>query len=363
MSASQANASAAATTAAPSRKLPRFLLPAAMLAALVALVALVYWWQVARFIQSTDDAYLAADSVTVAPKVSGYVTEVYVPDNADVKIGQPLVRLDSRQYDASLSQSQASIDERKADILSAEAQLQQQQAAIAQAEAQVSLAEVNLQHAELEVHRYGPLARTGAESGDQLSELTHTRDQARATLAADRAGLMQSRARMPDLLAQAAQARAQLEAAQAQARQSQLDLGDTVVRSVLAGRVGDRSVRVGQFAQPGTRLMTIVPIQTIYVSANFKETQIGHLQPGQPATIHVDAFDGEALHGTVESFAPGTGSEFALLPPDNATGNFTKIVQRVAVRIRIDADERIRARLLPGLSVTVQVDTRGHRHG
>jgi membrane fusion protein (multidrug efflux system) len=158
--------------------------------------------------------------------------------------------------------------------------------------------------------------------------------------------------------AQIAQARAQLEAARASLRQAQLDVNDTTLYSSVAGKVGDRSVRVGQYVQPGTRLLSVVPVQSVYLEANFKETQIGGMRPGQRATLHVDALRGIDLHGVVDSFAPGTGSQFALLPPENATGNFTKIVQRVPVRIRVDADPKTRALLLPGLSVTVDVDTR-----
>ncbi|GGA40081.1 transporter [Dyella nitratireducens] len=348
----------ASNGAAPRRKAPRFLLPICILLAIAGLVALVYWWVVGRFIQSTDDAYLQADSVTVAPKVSGYVTDVYVGDNATVKAGDALVRLDSRQYQAALDQATATVDARQADIARAQAGIQQQQAAIEQARAQLQVAQVSSKHAEDEVRRYGPLAKTGAESGDQLSVLISNRDQARATLAADKAALDQAQARVADLNAQIAQARAQLEAAQASAKQSQLDLQDTLIRSSLNGRVGDRTVRVGQYAQPGTRLMTVVPVQSIYLTANFKETQIGRMRAGQPATVHVDALPDADLHGVVDSFAPGTGSQFALLPPENATGNFTKIVQRVPVRIRIHTDEQTRKRLVPGLSVTVDVDTR-----
>jgi membrane fusion protein (multidrug efflux system) len=135
-----------------------------------------------------------------------------------------------------------------------------------------------------------------------------------------------------------------------------------VLRSTIAGRVGDRSVRVGQYVQPGTRLMTIVPVQDVYLTANFKETQIGLMRPGQPVTIRVDALPGTDLHGTVDSFSPGTGSQFALLPAENATGNFTKIVQRVPVKIRLAAGPETRKVLLPGLSVNVEVDTRGARN-
>lgn len=348
------------TTAPPARpsKVRRFLIPAGIVVAIIAVVALVYWWLVGRFMQSTDDAYLQADSVTVAPKVSGYVTDVYVGDNVSVKAGEPLVRLDSRQYQAALDQAQATIDTRKADILRAQAGVPQQRAAIAQAKAQQQVAALNSRHAEDEVRRYGPLATTGAESGDQLSVLTSNRDQARATLAADTAALDQAQARMADLDAQLAQARAQLEAAQASARQTQLDLQDTVIRSSLSGRIGDRTVRVGQYVQPGTRMLTVVPVQSIYLTANFKETQVGHMRAGQRARLHIDALSDADLHGVVDSFAPGTGSQFALLPPENATGNFTKIVQRVPVRIRIDTDEQTRKLLVPGLSVTVEVDTR-----
>ncbi len=374
-SATDADASkgAAAQSARPS-KIRRFLLPAGIVLAIVAVLALAYWWLVGRFIQSTDDAYLQADSVTVAPKVSGYVTDVYVGDNVSVKPGDPLVRLDSRQYQAALDQARATIDARKADILRAQAGIPQQRAAIEQAKAQQQVAAVNSRHTEDEVRRYGPLAATGAESGDQLSVLTNNRDQARATLTADAAALDQAQARMADLNAQLLQAQAQLEVAQASARQAQLDMQDTVIRSSLAGRVGDRTVRVGQYAQPGTRMMTVVPVQSIYLTANFKETQVGRMRAGQHASLHVDALEDGDLNGVVDSFAPGTGSEFALLPPENATGNFTKIVQRVPVRIRIDTDEQTRKLLVPGLSVTVDVDTRparnnqsqataGHGHG
>ena len=336
----------------------RFLLPVGLVLLVAAVLALAYWWVVGRFMQSTDDAYLQADSVTVAPKVSGYITDVYVGDNVTVKPGDPLVRLDSRQYQAALDQAQATVDAREADIQRAQAGIQQQRAAIEQAKAQLLVAQVASRHAEDEVRRYAPLASTGAESGDQLSVLTSNRDQARATLAADTAAVDQAQARITDLTAQIAQARAQLEAARASARQSQLDLQDTLVRSTLAGRVGDRTVRVGQYAQPGTRMMTIVPVQSVYLTANFKETQIGRMRAGQHASIHVDALPDTDLHGVVDSFSPGTGSEFALLPPENATGNFTKIVQRVPVRIRLDADEQTRKLLVPGLSVTVDVDTR-----
>jgi membrane fusion protein (multidrug efflux system) len=242
-----------------------------------------------------------------------------------------------------------------------QAELAQQQASIGEARAQLDGAVSNEAHALAQVKRYEPLAVTGAETDERVADLRNTARQASATRAADAAALQVAERQVANLQAQIAQAHAQLDAAIAAAQQSQLDAQDTVLRSTIAGRVGDRSVRVGQYVQPGTRLMTIVPVQDVYLTANFKETQIGLMRVGQPATIHVDALPGADLHGTVDSFSPGTGSQFALLPAQNATGNFTKIVQRVPVKIRIAAGPETRKVLLPGLSVNVDVDTRGAR--
>jgi membrane fusion protein, multidrug efflux system len=317
-----------------------------------------HWWLVGRFIQSTDDAYLQADSVTIAPKISGYIAEVYVADNQPVPAGAPLVRLDSRQYQAALAQLTATTAARRADIARGEADLLLQRANIAQAHAQLEGARANETYALAQIRRYEPLVSSGAETGERLAELRNAHSQADATLEADKAALESAERQIGSTQAQILQARAQLDAAAASAESARLDAEDTVVKSSIAGRVGDRTVRVGQYVQPGTRLMTIVPVQDVYLEANFKETQIGLMRAGQQATIHIDALSGADLQGTVASFAPGTGSEFALLPPQNATGNFTKIVQRVPVRIHVDAGEEARKVLVPGLSVTVKVDTR-----
>ncbi len=349
---------------APRRARNRGWLVAVLLVVLVAGIAwFAHWWTIGRFIESTDDAYLKADSVTVAPKIGGYVTQVLVRDNETVPAGAPLVRLDTRQYEASLAQARATVDAREADLARAQADLKQQQASVAQALAQEQVARVAAQHAQDDVNRYAPLAAVGAESKERLASLVSTRDQARATVTANAAAVRSAQTQIDATRAQIAQARAQVEAAQASMRQAQLDVNDTTLYSPIAGRVGDRSVRIGQYVQPGTRLLTVVPVQSVYLEANFKETQIGHMMPGQRATLHVDALRGVDLPGVVDSFAPGTGAQFALLPPENATGNFTKIVQRVPVRIRVDADAQTRSLLLPGLSVTVDVDTRSVRAG
>lgn len=332
------------------------------------------WWIYGRFIESTDDAYIQADSVTVAPKVSGYVAEVFVRDNQQVSVGQELVRLDNRQYQAAYDEAQANVASRQADVARADADLAQQKARIAQASAEVDGARANARYAASQVERYAPLVKTGAETEERTAELRNAQTRAGTTLAANEAALRVEQSQTVTLQTRLQQARAQLEVAEASARQSKLNLDDTIVRATTAGRVADKGVRVGQFAQPGTRLLTVVPVQDLYLTANFKETQVGRMRPGQAVTLHVDALSGEKLHGTVDSLSPGTGSQFALLPAQNATGNFTKIVQRVPVRIHVDVTAEARPVLVPGLSVVVDVDTRelgpanaqaaaGARHG
>ena len=363
-SSSPAGSAAPVPAPAPpaSRRRP-LLLALAAVAAVAGVAYGLHWWTVGRFIESTDDAYLKADGVTVAPKVGGYVTDVYVVANQRVKRGDPLVRLDQRQYQAALDQSQAAIDGRLADIERVQADTLQQQAQLAQARAQADLARINLAHARDAYVRYEPLAATGASTDEHLSDLLTSRDQAAANLAASQAAVDAVQGQLKASQAQAAQSRAQVKAAEATLRQNHLDVNDTVVRAAIDGRVGDSTVQVGQLVQPGTRLMTVVPTQDVYLVANFKETQIARMRPGQPAALHVDALPDVDLQGTVDSFSPGTGAQFALLPAENATGNFTKIVQRVPVRIRVQADPALRERLLPGLSVTVDVDTRGDGRG
>jgi membrane fusion protein (multidrug efflux system) len=295
----------------------------------------------------------------VAPKIGGYVAEVLVKADQIVTKDQALARLDPRQYQALLDQARAQVESRQADLLRVKADITQQKAQIEQSQAQETVARLAERHAREEMERYAPLVPTGAASDERLAELRNTLEQARANLAAASAALKATRSRLATNEAQVSQAEAQQRAADAARRQSHLDVDDTVLRSAQDGRVGDLTVRVGQLVQPGTRLMTIVPVQQVYLVANFKETQIGRMRAGQPVQLHVDALPDLPLHGVVESFSPGTGAQFALLPPENATGNFTKIVQRVPVRIRLDVDAAQRARLLPGLSVTAEVDTRG----
>lgn len=316
-----------------------------------------YWYVTGRHLQETEDAYVKADSVTVAPKVGGYIEAVLVSDNQLVKKGDPLVRLDNRQYQAIIDKATASVANLQAGLSQMQAQIEQQEAKLAQTLAQQQVSRLAVQHARHEWSRYQPLARTGASTTEQLAQLDNTRQQAEAQLQANEAAVKAARSLVSGSRAQLQALQAQLAGARADLRHDQLDLEDTVLRSTLDGKVGDKGVRLGQLVQPGSRLMSIVPVQALYVVANFKETQIGHMQIGQPVRLRIDALPDQVFQGTVESFSPGTGSEFALLPPENATGNFTKVVQRVPVRIRFAAGE-LPGTVIPGLSVRAEVDTR-----
>ena len=312
-----------------------------------------------KYFEETNDAQLQADAVTVAPRVAGYVTEVLVADNQDVKAGQPLVRIDARDYTARAAQAQAQIAQAAASVESAQASIAEQQATIAQARAQLAAAQATAAHDAAEVRRYAPLAASGAETRERLAQLRATATQSAEQARAAAASLLVQERRVGSFEAQIRQGRAQGQGARAQLESANVEVGATVLRAASAGRIGDKTVTVGQYAQAGTRLMSIVPLDQLYITANFKETQLALMRVGQPARIAVDALDGLELRGRVASLSPGTGAQFSLLPPQNATGNFTKIVQRVPVHIELEATPEARRLLVPGLSVTVTVDTIG----
>jgi membrane fusion protein (multidrug efflux system) len=333
-----------------------------LIAALVAgIVAAVVWYMNYRasgqYLQSTNNAYVRADFVTVSPKVGGYVERVLVADNQPVRRGQLLAVLDPRDYRANVEQAQAQIAAAAANIRAAERTLDEQQAGVGQAAAQVASAEAAAVAAEREVQRYEPLARSGAESRERLAGLVLQRDRAAAELRAQRAAYLAARRGVATQSARIGQAEAQRGTAQAQLARASTDLGAVEIRSSIDGVVADKAVRAGQYVQPATRLMSVVPVDQLYIEANFKETQVALMRVGQPVTIKVDALDGAELRGRVASFSPGTGAQFSLIPPENATGNFTKIVQRVPVRVSIEAGPEARRVLRPGLSVEVTVDT------
>jgi membrane fusion protein (multidrug efflux system) len=325
----------------------------------VGLVFGVSWLLHGRFMISTDDAYLRSDVVTIAPRVSGYIDEIYIKENQHVAAGQPLLHIDKRNYQDTVSQQSASVAARIADMDAADSQIKQQEAVIGQSRAQLESARAKAQFSRDQAARYRALHEQGADTAEKAAQAQNESVQDAAGLAAATASLRAAEGQLGVLKSQREQAEAQLQSAKAQVNTAQQNLDDTVLRASVEGTIGDDSARIGQYVQPGTRLMSVVPVKSVYLVANFKETQIKHMRIGQKATVKIDAIGGPEIDAEVESFAPGTGSQFALLPPENATGNFIKIVQRVPVRLRVMPPKELEERLLPGLSVTVSVDTHG----
>ena len=339
------------------RLLGRAAIVAALVGGAIGVYAYIGYLNHGQYVQSTDDAYVKADGITVSSKLSGYVRTVKVSDNQPVKAGDMMVEVDPTDYRIKVSQASAQENLARAGEALNRAGIAEAEAGVAQANAALTTAQRDLAFYTGEVARYRPLVAAGSEPKQTLDQLASNRDKAVATVEAQKASLAAANGKLEAARAQLGQAGAQIEAARAQADAARTDLATTRLVAPVPGTVASSSVRIGQFVQPGQRLLTIVPVQAIYVEANFKETQIGLMRPGQPATIEVDALPGVEFRGTVDSVTPGTGATFSLIPPQNATGNFTKIVQRVPVRIRIDAGPEARRVLVPGLSLRVDVDT------
>jgi membrane fusion protein (multidrug efflux system) len=316
------------------------------------------WWTTGRFMVGTDDAYLQADSVAISPEVAGYITAVAVQDNQPVAPGQVLARIDDRDYRTALASAQANADAASAGVDILGAQIEQQKYAIAEAQAAVASDKASLAFARQDYGRYATLAQSGAGTVQAAQQSGTSAQNQLANLQRDTAGVGVAQTQMAVLGAQLVKARAQLALAQAALRQAQLNLGYTTITAPIEGVVGERSLRVGQYVQPATQLMAVVPLQAVYIVANYKETQLTDVRPGQHVAISVDTFPGAVVHGVVNSIAPASGEEFALLPPDNATGNFTKIVQRVPVKISIAPNDPLLGLLRPGMSVEPSIDTK-----
>jgi membrane fusion protein (multidrug efflux system) len=346
----------AAKKAKDNRRRRRLLLGALGAVVLVAGVGYgAYWFFIGRHYETTNDAYLGADSVTIAPKVGGYVAELNVTDNQAVHKDDVLARIDPRDYQTAVDSAVADRENAEATAANIDAQLKEQESTIAQAQATVDSDQAAVTFSSQELARYGDLARTGAGSTQRQQQAQSDLLQKKAVLDRDSAALAAAKAHTDVLKTQRRQAQATIAAKTSALDQAKINLANTTLLAPADGVVGDRSVRQGQFVQPGTRLMSVVPTAQIYLIANYKETQTGRMVPGQKVEISIDSFPGQTIEGTVDSLAPGTGAQFALLPPENATGNFTKIVQRVPVKILLDPKNPLSQRLRPGLSVTASV--------
>lgn len=303
----------------------------------------------------TDNAYVRGDVTSLAPKVAGYVTIVEVEDNQAVRAGEILFRIDDRDYRARLAQAVANVEAAQARVTNVDAEIQLQHALIRQAEAHYRSAEAELSLARRGWDRRSELVQRGAVSQAQLDEAEAARSRAEAGVSAGTATTEAQRQRLVVLAAQREAATAAVAQAQAARELAQIDLDNTVVRAPIDGVVGNRQIRVGRLVAPGVALLDLVPVTDLWIVANFKETQIAHIQTGQRLHITVDGYPDEVFQGTVDSFAPGSGSSFSLLPADNATGNFVRVVQRVPVKIRF-IDYPPAGRLVPGLSARVSID-------
>ncbi|WP_445324136.1 HlyD family secretion protein [Pseudomonas sp. CBC3] len=332
-----------------------------VLVALAGILAILYAWQLWPFsnrVAVTENAYVRGQITVLAPQVNGYVTEVPVQDFEQVARGQPLVRIDDRQYRQLVEQRRAELAAQRFELENLEQTLASNRATLASRRAELSAAEAELQRALADEKRVNELAERGSVS-------IRERDQIRASARAAAANVKQAQAAIA-IAEQTLKAsevsrgglQAQVEIGEAALKRAQIDLDNTVIEAPRDGQVSEVTVRQGQYVAAGSQLLYLVPEQ-LWIIANYKETQTFAMRPGQPVSIEVDALDGARLSGRVQRLAPATGSEFSVLRPDNATGNFTKVVQRIPVRISIDPNQPLSQRLRPGLSVVTHVDTSG----
>jgi membrane fusion protein (multidrug efflux system) len=320
-----------------------------------------HWWTIGRFIEVTDDAYIGGNVTEISPHVSGFISEIAVDDNQEVHKGQLLVRLASPDFQAARQYAAALVQQAHASIASLRAKIALQRSLILQAEADLAARWDQERFDVQDATRYRALARVGAGSVQESQRSTTTSLVAQAAVQAAQARVTASREHLAVLAAGLQEADASLRQAQARFRTADLNLGYTEIRSPIEGYVGDRSAEVGAYVTAGSQLLSIVPAQGLWVDANFKEDEIAGMRPGQVATVIADVDPARVFRGHVVSLAPATGAVFSIIPPENATGNFTKIVQRVPVRIALHGVAAKLGLLRAGLSVTAEVNTKPHR--
>ena len=316
------------------------------------------WWRLWRFQQSTDDAYIQSDISLISPKIEGYIKDVRVQDNQHVTAGQVLFVIDDSDFAAKVAQEAAAVATEEATIASFDTRHDYQVAMISQAAAAGHAAEAEVNRANLDEERYVSLITSEVATKQRYETAMADAAKAAANLLAAQAELQARKEQLAVIDAQKREEEARLLQARARLQLAQNDLDNTVIRAPVDGIVGNRAGQIGQYVKAGTQLLSLVPLPRVYVTANFKETQLTRMRPGQPAEVSVDAYPDQVIQGRVESFAPASGAEFSLLPPDNATGNFTKVVQRVAVRITFPEEVLKETPLRPGLSVVATVHTR-----
>jgi membrane fusion protein (multidrug efflux system) len=318
---------------------------------------------VGRYLISTDDAYVRAYNTTLGAKVSGYVSEFMVDDNVKVFAGDVIARIDDGDYRLAVDAARDKIATQQATIERFDRQIAAQRTAVEQAQAQLASAQAAQKRMQLEFERQQALAGRDFASRQTLEQSIANRDQANAAVQSAQAAIDGAVANVDVLQAQQKEAARTLDELKTALAKAERDLSFTEIRAPVDGVVGNRAAQPGDFVQTGQRIAALVPLGDVFIDANFKETQLARLRPGQPVSIKVDALPGESVNGVVASVSPASGAVFSLLPPDNATGNFTKIVQRLPVRIKVPADVAQRGVLRPGMSVVVSVNTKADAGG
>jgi membrane fusion protein (multidrug efflux system) len=315
-----------------------------------------YWWTAGRFIESTDDAYVGGNVTAISPHVEGFVAQIFVQDNQYVGAGQLLIRLDPRDFQAALDHARAVFSERQAAVDGLDAKRVLQQAMVEEAEANLTTKLAQATFASQDAARYHELALTSVGTRQDAERTAAAERVAQASTTAAQAALAAARQQLTVLDAEIAEAHAGMAQAEADLETAQLNLGYTEIRSPIDGYVGNRDAQVGAYVARDAYLLSVIPAHGLWVDANFKEDQLAQMRRGESATVVADVLPGKVFRGHVASLAPGTGAIFSVIPPENATGNFTKIVQRVPVRIALD-DAKL-GELRPGFSTTVSVDTK-----
>jgi membrane fusion protein (multidrug efflux system) len=353
-----AAAPAAKVSAPKSGRKKKILLGVALLLATAAIYYGFNYYLVGRFMVSTDDAYVRANNTTLGARVSGHIAQIVPGDNVKVKAGEVLFRIDDGDYKIAVDAAARKIDTQKATIERIGRQVVAQESSVEQARAQLTSADAASRRAQLEFDRQEVLSKQGFASRSVYETSQSNRDQTGASVQSAKAAVDAANSNVEVTKAQQNEARAQLAELQSALDKAQRDLDFTQVKAPVDGIFSNRMVNTGDFIAAGQRLANVVPLDDVYIDANFKETQLRRLKPGQPVSIELDADSSRAIEGTVEALAPAAGSVFTLLPPDNATGNFTKIVQRVPVRVKVPADIARENLLRAGMSVYVRVNTK-----
>ncbi|TYP65411.1 HlyD family secretion protein [Stutzerimonas stutzeri] len=340
-------------------KLKRRLFIFIALVLLVAAAFFAHWYFVGRYYEHTDNAYVQGEITRVSSQLPARIEQVHVQDNQHVKPGDLLVTLEPGDFRLALEQARANFAIREAELAQARSRLAQQSSTIAASQASVGAAQANLERSQMDLSRVEALRKPGFISEERVSTLSADAKVARSQRQKAEADLAAQRQQVEALDADVKRLQAQIASAQAEIEQAELNLSRTEIRSPISGIVGQRLARSGQYVPVGAYLMSIVPDEDIWVQANFKETQIGPMQEGQRVELTFDSYPDTPIEGRVESLSPASGAQFSLLPPDNATGNFTKVVQRIPVKVTFANDNPLKGRIRPGMSVDVKIDIRG----